>query len=111
MANCYGVQKQNWPHEADRRSSEGLHSPYVKLWYSPQLYRWMTLRNRQGQIPDGSVVIKEEYDDDVPSSPICFWSVMIRDSNLWWDGWSWAVVGVEGAVARLPADTPSERMP
>ncbi len=113
MGNCYGVNKQNWPHEADRRSSEGLHSPFVKLWYSPQLYRWMTPGNRQGQIPDGSVVIKEEYDDDVASSPICFWSVMIRDSNLWWDGWSWAVVGVEGACGAAPPPTrpPSERMP
>ena len=113
MANCYGVQKQNWPHEANRRSSEGLHSPFVKLWYSPQLYRWMTLRNRQGPIPDGSVVIKEEYDDDVASSPICFWSVMIRDSNLWWDGWSWAVVGIEGACgAASSADTaPSDGCP
>src|SRR5215471_20930566 len=42
MANCYGEQKQNWPHElipksngTNRRSSEGLHSPFVKLWYSP----------------------------------------------------------------------------
>jgi len=105
-ANCYGVQKQNWPHEAARRSSEGLHSPFVKLWYSPQLYRWMTPGNRQGQIPDGSMVIKEEYDDDVASSPICFWSVMTRDSNLWWDGWSWAVVGVEGACGATPPPTP-----
>jgi hypothetical protein len=104
MALCY--QQQNWPHEAARRSSEGLHSPFVKLWYSPQLYRWMTPGNRQGQIPDGSVVIKEEYDDDVASSPICFWSVMIRDSNLWWDGWSWAVVGVEGACGAAAPTTP-----
>ncbi len=74
--NCYGVQKQNWPHEANRRSSEALHSPFVKLWYSPQLYRWMTPGDRRGQIPDGSMVIKEEYDDDVASSPICFWSVL-----------------------------------
>jgi hypothetical protein len=108
MANCYGVQKQNWPHEAARRSSEGLHSPFVKLWYSPQLYRWMTksFGPRQGQIPDGSVVIKEEYDDDDASSPICFWSVMTRDSNLWWDGWNWAVVGVEGACGATPPPTP-----
>ncbi len=77
---CY--QKQQWPHEANRRSSEGLHAPYVKLWYSPQLYRWMTLRNRQGPIPDGSVVIKEEYLDTNPSSPIIFCSGMIKDSNL-----------------------------
>jgi len=106
MANCYGVEKQNWPHEAARRSSEGLHSPYVKLFYSPQLYRWMTPGNRKGPIPDGSMVIKEEYDDDVESSPICFWSVMTRDSNLWWDGWSWAVVGVEGACGAMPPPIP-----
>src|SRR6516162_1059637 len=36
MNLCY--QKQQWPHEANRRSSEGLHAPYVRLWYSPQLY-------------------------------------------------------------------------
>lgn len=104
MGLCY--QKQQWPHEANRRTSEGLHSPFVKLWYSPQLYRWMTPGNRQGRIPDGSVVIKEEYDDDDASSPICFWSVMIRDSSLWWDGWSWAVVGVEGACGATPPPTP-----
>jgi hypothetical protein len=103
--NCYGVQKQNWPHEASKRSSENLHSPFVQLWYSPQLYRWMTPGNRQGQIPDGSMVIKEEYDDDTASSPICFWSVMTRDSNLWWDGWNWAVVGVEGPCGATPPPT------
>ncbi len=58
MALCY--QKQRWPHEAMRRSSEGLHAPYVKLWYSPQIYRWMIFKHRQGPIPDGSVVIKDE---------------------------------------------------
>ena len=52
------------------------------------------------------MVIKEEYDDDVASSPICFWSVMTRDSNLWWDGWYWAVVGVEGACGATPPPTP-----
>jgi hypothetical protein len=93
MGLCY--QKQQWPHEADRRSSEGLHAPYVKLWYSPQLYRWMTLWKRQGPIPDGSVVIKEEYADTNPNSPILFWSGMIKDSSLWWDGWDWEVVGTE----------------
>ena len=93
MGLCY--QQQQWPHEANRRSSEGLHAPFVKLWYSPQLYRWMTLRNRQGPIPDGSVIIKEEYLDTSPSSPILFWSGMIKDSNLWWDGWDWEVVGTE----------------
>jgi hypothetical protein len=105
MNLCY--QKQQWTHEANRRSSEGLHAPYVKLWYSPQLYRWMTLRNRQGPIDDGSVVIKEEYLDTNPNSPILFWSVMIKDSSLWWDGWSWAVVGTEvtGSASAASAAT------
>jgi len=93
MGLCY--QQQQWPHEAHRRSSEGLHAPFVKLWYSPQLYRWMTLWKRQGQIPDGAVVIKEEYLDTDPNSPIIFWSGMIKDSGLWWDGWDWEVVGTE----------------
>lgn len=81
---CY--QKQNWPHEANRRSSEGLHAPFVKLWYSPPLFKWMTVKNRQGPIPDGSKVVKEEYLDTDPTSPILFWSVMIKDSKLWYDG-------------------------
>jgi hypothetical protein len=104
-ADCYGVNRQNWPHEDGRRSSEGLHDPYVQLWYSPQLYRWMTLQLRLGPIPDGSVVIKEEYEHE-SDSPICFWSVMIKDSNLWWDGWSWAVVGVEGECLGTAAPPP-----
>jgi len=103
MGLCY--QKQDWPHEANRRSSEGLHAPYVKLWYSPQLYRWMTLRNRQGPIPDGSVVIKEEYPDTNPSSAILFWSGMIKDAGLWWDGWYWAVVGTEVTGSATAAST------
>jgi hypothetical protein len=108
MALCY--QKQRWPHEANRRSSEGLHAPFVKLWYSPQLYRWMSFKHRQGPIPDGSVVIKEEYEDSNPNSPILFWSVMIRDSSLWWDGWDWAVVGTEsvgGAASMTNSSTTS----
>jgi hypothetical protein len=67
----------------------------------------MTLRNRQGQIADGSVVIKEEYLDTNPDSPILFWSVMIKDSSLWWDGWYWAVVGTEvsGSASAASAAT------
>jgi hypothetical protein len=103
MALCY--QEQQWPHEASRRSSEGPHAPFVKLWYSPQLYRWMTTGNRHGPIPDGSVVIKEEYGDDVPTSPIIFWSRMIKDSGLWWDGWYWAVVGTEVTSSATTAST------
>ena len=95
---CY--QKQNWKHDANRRSSQNIHDTLVKIWYSPLLYKWMTVLNRQGPIPDGAIAIKEEYGDE--TGPIQFWSGMVHDSNLWWDGWYWSVVGTE-TVARAPA--------
>jgi len=70
MALCY--QKQNWEHDANRRTSQGLHAPFVKLWYSPSLYNWMTVQSRQGPVPDGAIVVKEEYLDTVLTSPITF---------------------------------------
>ncbi len=106
MQLCY--QKQNWQHDANRRNSEGLHAPFVKLWYSPLMFKWLTVLKSQGPVPDGAIVIKEEYLDTDPTSPILFWSGMIRDSSLWWDGWYWAVVGTESSeppVRAVPATT------
>src|SRR5271167_4878002 len=40
---CY--QKQKWQHDAEVRTSDGVH-PYVKVWYSPPLFQWMAVRNR-----------------------------------------------------------------
>jgi hypothetical protein len=97
---CY--QKQNWQHDANRRSSQKIHDTLVKIWYSPLLFKWMTVLNRQGPIPDGAIAIKEEYADE--TGPIQFWSGMVHDSNLWWDGWYWSVVGTE-TVARVSAST------
>ena len=61
MQLCY--QKQNWKHDANRRTSQGIHDTFVKMWYSPSLFKWMTVLNRQGPVPDGSIAIKEEYMD------------------------------------------------
>ena len=105
MALCY--QKQNWEHDVNRRTSQGVHAPFVKLWYSPSLYNWMTVQNRRGPVPDGSIVIKEEYADTDLTSPILFWSGMVRDSSLWWDGWDWSVVGSESGGIPAPTPTPS----
>ena len=103
MDLCY--QKQNWKHDANRRTSQNIHDTLVKIWYSPLLFKWMTVQNRQGPVPDGAIAIKEEY-CRIQTSPIQFWSGMVKDSSLWWDGWYWSVVGTEttgGAVA--PAAT------
>jgi hypothetical protein len=82
---CY--QKQNWQHDAHVRSSDGVH-PYVRVWYSPSLFEWMTVKNRSGPVPDGAIVVKEQF--HTPSDPLFEWTVMVKDSNLSWDGWYWA---------------------
>src|SRR5262249_8875794 len=46
-------------------------------------------------------VIKEEHQTE--TSPVQFRSVMFRDSTLWWDGWFWAVIGVEAASSASPS--------
>src|SRR5208282_5572471 len=104
MQLCY--QKQNWQHDPNRRTSQNIHDTFVKIWYSPLLYKWMTVLKRQGPIPDGAIAIKEEFADTNPTSPIQFWSGMVKDSSLWWDGWYWSVVGTEttgAAGAAAPA--------
>jgi cytochrome c553 len=92
---CY--QKQQWEHDANRRTSQNIHDTLVKIWYSPLLLKWMTVQNRQGPVPNGAIAIKEEYSSE--TSPIQFWSGMVKDSSLWWDGWYWSVVGTESSGA------------
>ena len=81
---CY--QKENWQHDAQVRTSDGVH-PFVRVWYSPALFDWMTVENRQGPVPNGAIVVKEMY--VTLTAPLTEWTVMVKDSNLSWDGWYW----------------------
>lgn len=82
---CY--QKANWPHDAQVRTSDGVH-PFVRVWYSPNLFEWMTVKDRKVPVPNGAIVVKEMYVS--LTAPLTEWTVMIKDSNLSWDGWYWA---------------------
>ena len=82
---CY--QKQNWQHDAQVRTSDGVH-PFVRVWYSPSLFRWIAVRNRQGSVPNGAIVVKEQY--KTLTAPLMGWDVMVKDSSLSFDGWYWA---------------------
>src|ERR1700688_3493824 len=82
---CY--QKRNWKHDAQVRTSDGVH-PFVRVWYSPSLFDWITVKNRIGPVPDGAIVVKEQFHG--PTDPLFEWTVMVKDSNLSWDGWYWA---------------------
>ena len=108
---CY--QKQNWQHDAQVRTSDGVH-PYVRVWYSPSLFNWITVKNRVGPVPNGAMVVKEQYQG--PADPMFGWTVMVKDANLSWDGWYWADLtsptprNPNAAPTPLPAvDAPSRR--
>lgn len=74
----------------------GTH-PAVRIFYSPKVMAWLT-GGRQGDIPDGAMIIKEQYtppaaryagmsDDQLPK--VSDWTIMIRDSKGSKDGWFW----------------------
>jgi len=62
----------------------------VKIYYSPEVWKWMKEKNRQGEIPTGSMIVKEMYDPPAKEgSPLTSWTVMVKDKNGSWDGWFW----------------------
>lgn len=74
----------------------GTH-PAVRIFYSPKVMEWLA-GGRQGDIPDGAMIIKEQYkppsaryagmsDDQLPK--VTDWTIMIRDSKGSKDGWFW----------------------
>jgi hypothetical protein len=85
--NAFCYQKQDWQHDAQIRSSGGVH-PYVKVWYSPSLWNWLTVDARQGDVPDGAMLVKEQYVS--PTAALHEWTIMVKDQTGSWDGWYWA---------------------
>jgi len=96
---CY--QQAGWQHDAQVRTSDGVH-PFVRVWYSPQLFNWITVKDRQGPLPDGAMVVKEQF--STLTGPLRGWTVMVKDSDLSWDGWYWA--DLENPSPRNPNKPP-----
>ncbi len=66
----------------------GTH-PAVKIYYSPEVWNWLK-KNRQGELPDGAMIVKEQYTSPAGAdSRLTGWSIMIRDTGGSWDGWFW----------------------
>ena len=75
--------------------------PPVRIFYSPEVSRWL-LNGRKGEIPDGAVIIKEQFAPppaarfrDIPEDKLgCSndWSFMIKNSKASRDGWFWGEV-------------------
>ena len=83
---CY----QSWPHDETVRTSQKTH-PYVKVYYSPTMWSWLTSGDRNARIVDGSVMVKEQYPDEA-GTELLDWTIMVKDSTVW-DGWYWADIG------------------
>ncbi|HEU4836786.1 MAG TPA: cytochrome P460 family protein, partial [Pyrinomonadaceae bacterium] len=77
--------------------SYGVH-PTVKIYYSPKVIEWLLHRDAGKAIPDGAMIVKEQYSPPAakyqlqPPKGINGWTIMIKDSKGSQDGWYWAEI-------------------
>ena len=101
---------QNWEHDRHVRDTGdyiakiyyGTH-PAVRVYYSPAVMAWLRKGDRSRTIPDGAMIVKEQYDapaarwegkdDQALRNKTSGWTVMLRDSQGSKDGWYWADFG------------------
>jgi len=95
---CY--RTQGWQHDANVRSSDGVH-PFVKIYYSPQMWTWLQKGDRKADIDDGAMLVKEQYQTMKQKQPD-EWTIMVKDRAGSWDGWYWADL----AAPSPPPSTP-----
>lgn len=90
-AFCY----RDWQHDAAVRTSNGVH-PWVKVYYSPSMFQWMSAGDRQADVPGGAMLVKEQYQSS--TAPLTEWTVMVKDPAGAYDGWYWADLAAPGAA-------------
>jgi hypothetical protein len=83
--NCY----KSWEHDPRIRTTNGVH-PNVQVYYSPDIWNWLTKERRQGDVPEGAMLVKEQYGDPDHPTTLTDWAIMVRDRAGAWDGWYWA---------------------
>ena len=75
-------------------TSYGVH-PTVKIYYSPAVVNWLLRTNPAEVIPDGAMIVKEQYAPpaaryQVQGPPLLRgWTIMIKDAKGAKDGWYW----------------------
>ncbi|MCO7225393.1 hypothetical protein [Pleionea sp. CnH1-48] len=91
----------------------GTH-PAVRIYYSPEVMMWLQ-GGRRGDLPDGSMIIKEMFTppaalyqelakdpryrdpkdyDKLLASLVSDWTIMVKDSQASADGWFWGSVSL-----------------
>lgn len=70
--------------------SYGTH-PAVKIYYSPEMWDWLKVKNRAGEIPDHAMIIKEMFPPPAKQdSKLTGWTTMVKDKKGSFDGWFWS---------------------
>ncbi len=68
----------------------GTH-PAVKVYYSPNMWEWLKVKDRAGEIPDGAMIIKEMFPPPAKEgSKLSGWTTMVKDKKGAFDGWFWS---------------------
>ncbi|HMG72926.1 MAG TPA: cytochrome P460 family protein [Pyrinomonadaceae bacterium] len=71
-------------------ASFGTHNA-VKIFYSPEAWDWLKHRNRQGEISDGAIIVKEMFPAPAKQgSKLSAWTIMVKDKKGSYDGWYWS---------------------
>lgn len=95
----------------------GVHSSAVHIYYSPEIIEWLC-NNREGPIPDGAIIIKEQHPIDeslgiVTDSEGCMdvtasnispthWTVFIKNAEAAKDGWYWGSFRADPEIFPIP---------
>lgn len=91
---CYKA----WKHDSQIRNTGpfisgipfGTHDA-VKVYYSPQIWDWLKSHDRQGDIADGAITVKEMYESPAkPDTKFIGWTAMVKDKKGSFDGWYWS---------------------
>src|SRR5258708_4342358 len=62
-------------------ASFGTHNA-VKVFYSPEVWDWLKHGNREGQIPDGAMIVKEIFPSPAKQGPnLTAWTLMSKDQQ------------------------------
>jgi len=86
--------------------SFGTHNA-VKIFYSPQVWDWLKVKNRQGEIPDGSIIVKEMFPSPAKQdAQLTSWTVMVKDKKGAYDGWYWSFHGLKNSLDNPEIDYP-----
>src|SRR6266436_412252 len=75
--------------------------------HSLEVWEWLKFRNREGEIPDGAMIVKEMFPSPArQDAKLTGWTVMVKDKKAVFDGWYWSYHAPNYAPANPSIDYP-----